>query len=261
MSSLRRVRALALAAACLLTAAAAQAEPRTTPVTVFAASSLTNALEDMGAAIEAAGGVRPRLSFASSSTLAKQIEAGAGADIFISADEAWMDYLEKRALVAKGTRRMLAANRLVLIVPADAAQTIEILADGKWITALPPGRIATGDPAHVPAGRYAREALETLGAWASAEPRLARADNVRNALLLVERGEAVAGIVYATDALVSKAVRVAAMFPATSHRPIAYPVAMMTGRIDEASQAVFDFLSSDAARRILLRHGFSVPPP
>lgn len=253
---LATVAALAILAAwAMLTclAAPARAEPR--PATVFAAASLTDALEAVAQAYVLAGGTRPRLSFAASSTLARQIEAGAGAQIFISADEAWMDYLATRGLLAPGTRRPLAGNRLVLVVPAAAAMALD-LTNSDWLDRLPKGRIVTGDPAHVPVGRYARQALTALGVWPAVEPRLARADSVRAALVLVERGEAAAGIVYATDVAASRQVAVAATFPETAHEPIVYPIALLAGAEGGEGRRLYDFLVSPATLAILAKQGF-----
>ena len=225
-------------------------------VTVFAAASLTNALQAAADAFTEKTGIRTKLSFASSSTLAKQIEAGAGAQLFLSADEGWMDYVQKRDLLAPDTRRSLLGNGLVLVVPSDKPLEIRITADQSWLKQLTEGRIAVGDPAHVPAGKYAKQALTHLGVWEAAARRLARADNVRNALVLVERGEAVAGIVYSTDAAISKGVTIAARFPETTHKPITYPIALMRGHETGASRAFYDFLQTDAARSIFLGYGF-----
>jgi len=233
--------------------AAAQSRPE---VTVFAAASLTNALQEIADAFGTQSGARVKLSFAASSALAKQIEAGAKVQIFVSADEAWMDHVEKIGLVAPGTRRALAGNRLVLVVPATAAIALDPAAAG-WLARLPPGRIATADPAHVPVGRYARQALTRLGAWGEAEGRLARAENVRSALVLVERGEAVAGIVYATDAAASKQVTVAATFPETAHDAIVYPMALLRGEEQGVARKLYDFLTSGDAKAVLHKHGFS----
>lgn len=227
-------------------------------ITVFAAASLTNALEEVATVYAEKNGTRPKLSFASSSILAKQIESGAGAQVYLSADEAWMDYLQTRDLLDADTRKSLLGNGLVLVVPSDKPFTVEITADGSWLKQLPEGRIAVGDPAHVPAGKYAKESLTKLGAWEAAEPRLARADNVRNALVLVERGEAVAGVVYSTDAAISKAVKVAGKFPEDSHKPISYPVALLRDQDKGEARMFYDFLMTPEARAIFVKYGFSV---
>lgn len=246
-----------LAAVMLLSTGGALAQ-QPGEITVFAAASLTNAMQDVADAARAKGGAKAILSFAASSTLAKQIEAGAAADVFVSADEPWMDYLEKRDLLAPGTRKSVLANSLVLVVPADKPVTVAIKAGEPWLGALAAGRIATGDPAHVPVGKYAETALKKLGVWGEVEPRLARADNVRNALVLVERGEAAAGIVYKTDALVSKGVVIAGRFPEDAHEPISYPVALLRGHDNAAARSFLEFLSSAEARAIFAKHGFDV---
>lgn len=227
-------------------------------ITVFAAASLTNALQDVADRFTGKTGTQVKLSFASSSTLAKQIESGAGAELFLSADEAWMDYLEKRNLLSADSRRPLLGNSLVLVIPAERTLSVEISSGGSWLKQLPEGRIATGDPAHVPVGKYAKQALTNVGAWDAVEPRLARADNVRNALVLVERGEAVAGIVYSTDAAISKNVRVAGAFPESSHAPISYPVALMKEQDKGEARVFYDFLLTPEARAIFEKYGFTV---
>jgi molybdate transport system substrate-binding protein len=230
------------------------------PVTVLAAASLTDAIEEIAAAYEAAGGGPVRRAFAASLTLAKQIAAGAPADVFVAADAASMDHLATRDRLVPGTRRPLLGNRLVLVVPATKPQTVEIAPGGDWLAQLPAGRIATGDPAHVPVGRYAQAALTRLGVWPAVEARLARAGDPRAALVLVARGEAAAGIVYATDARVTPAVHVAATFPADSHGPIVYPIAIVRGRDTPAARRVYDHLvGSERARATFTRHGFTLP--
>jgi molybdate transport system substrate-binding protein len=248
---------LALAAAVMLLSGPASAQTR--DVTVFAAASMTTALQEAGDVFAKSSGIKAKFSFAASSTLAKQIEAGAGAQVFISADEAWMDYLQKRGLIETASRKKLVGNRLVLVVSAARPFSVEIGAYRGWVGRLPAGRISTGDPAHVPVGRYAEEALKKLGAWAEVEPRLARADNVRNALVLVERGEAAAGIVFGTDAAVSKKVAVAGSFPETSHEPISYPVALLRGQAQGEALQFYEFLLGADAKSIFVKNGFSVP--
>lgn len=248
------MRRLLLFALLLLLPAAARADG----LTVFAAASLTDALRDVAALWQKAGHEPLHLSFAASSTLARQIEQGAPADLFASADERWMDDLARHGLIAAGTRRDLLGNALVLVMPADHARTVAI-ARGFDLAALlgRGGRLAVADPAHVPAGLYAAEALRRLGLWASVANRLAPAEDVRAALLLVERGEAPAGIVYATDAAVAPGVAVAGTFPADSHAPIRYPFAL-TRRGDTAQgRALLAFLESRAARAVFVRRGFT----
>lgn len=242
-----------IALAALATPAHAQRE-----VTAFAAASLTNALQEIASDFTAGTGIRVKLSFAASSTLARQIESGAGAQIFFSADEAWMDYLDKRGLIDAASRRSFLGNRLAVVVPADRPLKLEISSDRTWLAQLPPGRIATGDPAHVPVGRYAEQALKALGVWGDVAARLARADNVRNALVLVERGEAAAGIVYGTDAEASKKVAIAGLIPETAHAPITYPVALTKGHGQGDARALLEVLVGPAARSIYAKHGFAV---
>ena len=230
------------------------------PMTIFAAASLTDALRDLGAQWAARGNAAPRLTFAASSALARQIEQGAPADLFMSADEPWANYLQERNLLVNATRSSPLGNALVLISPANAARPFT-LARGTDLAALlgPNGRIATGDPSHVPVGRYAQAALTWMGQWEALSPRLARADNVRSALLLVERGEAPCGIVYATDAAASQAVRVVGSFPAESHPPVTYPFAL-TRRAEGNAQAraLLAFLTGPEATPTWQRLGFSL---
>lgn len=228
---------------------------RAQPVTVMAASSLTDAMRQLGQEWAARGNPAPRFAFAASSALARQIEQGAPAEIFISADEPWMDYLQTRDLVQSGTRTSPLGNRLVLIAPSGAPD-VDLADMPDRLGAQ--GRLAVGDPASVPAGQYARSALTALGLWDRVVPRLARAENVRAALLLVERGEAPFGIVYATDAIASKAVRVVATFPDSSHPPISYPFALLRGADRPGVRALFAFLTGPEAAPVYRTFGFSV---
>jgi molybdate transport system substrate-binding protein len=200
-----------------------------------------------------------KFSFAASSALARQIEQGAPAAIFVSADEQWMDYLQQRQLLAPATRRSLLGNRLVLVVPANNPIDVDLKPNFDFAAVLGgEGRWVTGDPSSVPVGRYARDALTKLGAWAFAQTRLVRAENVRVALAFVERGEAAAGIVYETDAVISRRVRVAGVFPADSHAPISYPAAVIAKNDSAAARAFLQFLASNEARDVFRRYGFSV---
>lgn len=254
-------RSLIAALATPLLPAWAQGVP-----TVFAAASLTDALRALGQEWAARGHPMPRLSFAASSALARQIEQGAPADLFISADEAWATYLQARNLLVDATRVSPLGNSLVLVAPADDRRPEIPLARG---TALLPllgatGRIATGDPAHVPVGRYAQAALTWMGQWQAVAPRLARADNVRAALLLVERGEAPLGIVYATDAAASRGanggVRIVGTFPAGSHEAITYPFALTRRAVGNApARALLAFLAGPEAAPGWQRFGFTRP--
>jgi molybdate transport system substrate-binding protein len=262
----RRRHLLALAAALLPAAALAQPRPAAAPVTVFAAASLQDALRDLGRQWqERRGGPQaaaPRFSFAASSALARQIEQGAPADLFLSADEAWMDTLQQRGLILPETRVSPLGNALVLVAPAQPVVSPVVLQRGADLRDLlgPNGRIATGDPAHVPAGRYAEAALRWMGEWDALAPRLARADNVRAALLLVERGEAPLGVVYSTDAQASPGVRVLGTFPAESHPPISYPFALTRRAAGNGeARALLDFLAGAEAAPVWRRFGFALP--
>jgi molybdate transport system substrate-binding protein len=227
-------------------------------LTVFAAASLTDAMNDAATAWVAHGHAKPRLSYGSSSTLARQIEQGAGVNLFASADLQWMDYLASRNLIVPETRKNLLSNALVLVVPANHPRKVDIK-PGFDLAALlgADGRLATGDPAHVPVGIYAEQALKKLGVWSVAEPHLASAENVRAALLLVERGEAPVGIVYATDAAASPGVVVAGIFPEDSHDRIIYPFAVPRGGDTPEARALLTFLSGPEARAIFAKRGFT----
>lgn len=256
--SIPRVRVRACLAAFLLVVAAPFAAAQEV-VTVLAAASLTNAYEAIGKAYRTKTGATVRFSFAASSTLARQIEAGAPASLFASADTQWMDWAEKRGLIVPDSRRTVLGNTLVLVTAADRDLRVD-LRPGFDLAALlgPSGRLATGDPAHVPVGRYAEEALRKLGVWATAERRLVRADSVRAALALVERREAPLGIVYATDAAIAPKVRVAATFPAETHAPIVYPVAVVARGDTPAARRFHEFLATDEATTIARSFGFAV---
>jgi molybdate transport system substrate-binding protein len=234
------------------------AAARAQHVTVYAAASLTDALNEIGGLWVTRGNPAPKFSFAASSTLARQIENGAPAEIFVSADEDWMDYLATRRLIVKETRTSRLSNRLVLVAPADRAQRIDVKPGFDLAGLLGKGRLATGDPASVPVGRYAQAALISLGVWAIAEPRLARAENVRAALALVERGEAPLGIVYATDAAMARGVRVVAAFPPGSHPPVSYPFALVAGRDTPPARALLAFVVGGEARAVYEKFGFVV---
>ena len=228
-------------------------------VTVFAAASLTDALNAIDAAYTAKTGAQVFVSLASSSTLAKQIEAGAPAQVFISADTKWMDYLAQKGLIA--TQAVLLGNALALIAPADAPIAPQSIDSGfNWTNFLGDnGRLAVGDPDHVPAGIYAREALQHLRAWKTLEPRLARAEDVRGALTLVERGDAPLGIVYVTDARVSTKVKIVGVFAESSHAPIVYPAGVVKGADTPAVENYYGFLRGTQARAIFARYGFATP--
>jgi molybdate transport system substrate-binding protein len=225
---------------------------------VFAAASMKTALDAVAAAWQAQAGKTVSIAYASSATLAKQIEQGAPADIFISADLKWMDYLEKVKLIRAGTHQNLFGNQLVLIEPSGADSKLEIAKGFDLAGAAGDGKIAVCMIDTCPAGIYAKEALESLGVFASIEPKLAQADNVRNALNLVSRGEAKFGIVYATDAKADPNVKVVGTFPATSHSPIAYPVALVAASANPDAAFFLAYLTSQAATKIFLEQGFEI---
>ena len=250
---------LALCLVCLSVGSAAvpAAEPQQPQILLFAAASLTDAMQAIAAAYEKTAHVTVKSSFDSSSVLARQIEAGAKADVFFSADTAWMDYLASRNLIQAASRTNVLGNRLVLIAAAQSAAQLKIAPHFPLAAALGDGRLATGDPDSVPVGRYARAALTALGVWDEIAPRLARAENVRVALLYVDRGEAPLGIVYASDALADKRVRVVDTFPASTHEPIVYPIALTASARGEAAGFVA-YLRGPQGRDIFVRHGFTV---
>jgi molybdate transport system substrate-binding protein len=253
----QRMRVLAIAMLPMVIAftPAHAADKQQPALLVFAAASLTNVLGELSTSFEKQAGVRVKLSFAASSVLARQVEAGGHADVFISADQEWMDYLQARNLIEKASRRNLVGNQLVLIAPADSKLDLKIAPGFKLIEALGKGRLSTGDPDTVPVGRYARSALMTLGVWDDVADRLVRADNVRSAMMFVARGEAPLGIVYTTDALLDSKVRVIDTFPENTHAPITYPVAALKGA-KIRSAAYLEFLGSDAARETWKKSGF-----
>jgi molybdate transport system substrate-binding protein len=227
------------------------------PILVFAAASLTDALQELSANYRKTAQVEVRLSFDASSSMAREIEAGARADVFFPADTDWMDYLQKRNLIQVATRRNLLGNSLVLIAPAHSRIRLKIAPHLPLAAALGDGRLATGDPDSVPVGRYARSALKNLGVWDQIAGRIARAENVRVALLYVARGEAPLGIVYGSDASIDKRVRVVDTFPPETHEPIVYPAAL-TRSSQPAAAAFLDYLGSPAAEQVFLKYGFTV---
>jgi molybdate transport system substrate-binding protein len=246
-----RIFALALVLPLLAACGAGEEELRNRegrgPV-VLAAASLQEALSEVANAWAAQGHSAPVLAFAGTSALARQVEQGAPANLFISADEEWMDTLEDKGLLRSGSRTDLLSNRLVLIAPLGS--------EAAGLADLGDGRLALADPDAVPAGRYARAALEHLGEWPHVSARLAPAENVRAALALVERGEVALGVVYATDAQASAKVRVVETFPAESHPPIRYPAAILAESSHPDTAALLAFLASPEAARIFARHGF-----
>lgn len=244
---------LALGIASPLSLAHAQDEP----IIVFAAASLKNALDEVNAAFTKATGIKTVASYAASSALMKQIENGAPADVFASADLDWVDYGSQKKLIKDDTRVNLLGNRLVLIAPKDSKIGNVTIAPGFDLAKLAgDGRIVTADVRAVPVGKYAKAALEKLGAWAAAEPKFAMTENVRAALTLVARGEAPLGIVYETDAKVEPNVKIVGAFPADSHPPIVYPVALTVNAKPEAARYLA-FLRSGAAKAVFETYGFT----
>lgn len=226
-------------------------------VTMFAAASLTNALQDIGAQYKQEKQVDVVLSFASSSTLARQIEAGAPADLYMSADQSWMDYVQKNNSIDVQSRKTLLSNSLVVIVPKDSSQMpLAINEHTDWDSLLQGGRLAVGDPQHVPVGIYAKQALEKLGAWNKIESKLAPTQDVRSGLVLVERSEVSAGIVYSSDALVSPGVKVVGSFPPETYPKVEYPLAIVAGHDNPVVRAFYDYLQGPQAAAIFKQYGF-----
>jgi molybdate transport system substrate-binding protein len=252
----RRGFSLGMAAAVLcLSMSPAGATDAPKPVLVFAASSLTNVVDELGQTFTAKSGIPIKSSYAASSVLAKQIEAGAPADVFFSADTDWVDYVEQRKLLKPGSRHDVVANRLVLIAPADSQVQIKIAPHFNLAGALGEGKLATGDPDSVPVGKYAKAALEKLGVWEPVSSHIVRAENVRAALAFVARGEAALGIVYETDAKAESRVKVVGVFPEDSHPPITYPIALTAGAGPDAAKFVA-FVTSAAGSKIFRKYGF-----
>lgn len=230
------------------------------PLTVYAAASMQDALKAVGEAFARRGGPRVGFSFAASSVLARQIEQGARADVFVSADLAWMDYLAERRLISPRTRRDIASARLVLVAQKASTMNLPIRRGFPIVQALGSGRLALADPTSAPAGRYARAALTSLGVWRAVEPRLARTDNVRAALAFVARGEAPLGIVYDTDARAEPGVRIVGAFPASSHPRIVYPAAVVaSSRQAQAAASLVGFMAGLDGAAMLRRFGFGPP--
>jgi molybdate transport system substrate-binding protein len=251
--SLARTLAL-FALVCLAACGPKASAPR--PLVVLAAASLQEALNAEADAWAAQGHPRPTLSFAASSALARQVESGAPADLFLSADEKWMDTVEKDGALKAGSRRDLLTNSIVLIAPKASVATVDLTDAASFYAALGTGRLAMAEPDSVPAGKYGKAALQHLKLWNKLASKVARADNVRAALALVESGEAPLGIVYATDAAASKSVRVLATFPQDSHPPIRYPVAVLATSKNAHAGDFEHFLASDQGQAIFAQHGF-----
>ncbi len=245
--------ALALIAVLLAPAVWAQARP---DVTIFAAASLRDALDELAREYERQGRARAAVSYAGSPHLARQIEKGTPADIFISADGDWMDYLAVRGLIRIETRTNLLSNRLVLVAPSGSQATLKIEPRFPLAALLGDQRLAMADPDSVPAGKYGKAALEALGVWQEVAPKVARAENVRAALRLVAHAEAPLGVVYRTDALAERRVRTVGEFPLSVHPPIVYPAAIVAGSRSKLAYEYLRYLRSHAAQDVWRRHGF-----
>ena len=261
LAALRNLLGTGLLILCTLALPVRAADAPDQELLVFAAASLTNALDEIGAAFTQKTQQHVKFSYAASSALARQLEAGSRADVFMSADLEWMDYVQARNLIDRSTRRNVLINRLVLVAPADSKIDLKIAPGFALGAALGSnGRLATGDPDSVPVGKYARSALTSLGVWNDVADRLVRADNVRSALAFIARGETPLGIVYETDAKVEKRVRIVDFFPEDSHPPIVYPVAA-TAQPRPAARQFVDFLQTAPAQDIFKKNGFQTAPP
>lgn len=227
-------------------------------VTIFAAASMKNALDAANAEWQKESSKGTTVSYAASSTLAKQIEAGAPADVFISADLAWMDYVAKKNLIQPATRSNLLGNRIVLVAPKDKADQVEIKEGFDLSSLVGDGKLAMGEVSSVPAGKYGKAALEKLGAWPAVEGKIAGAESVRAALALVSRGEASYGIVYQTDAAADAGVAIVGTFPESSHPPIIYPIALLSESKNADAAVYLDFLKSPKAAPFFEAEGFSI---
>ena len=227
-------------------------------LTVFAAASLKEALDEQARQFETATRNKVIVAYGASSALAKQIEAAAPADLFVSADPDWMDYIAQRSLLAPGTRSNLLRNTLVLVAPASSKATLKIAPNFGLAAALRTEKLAMANPDSVPAGKYGKSALEKLGVWTSVERQVARAENVRAALALVSRGEAPFGIVYSTDALADKRVKIVDTFPPDSYPPIVYPAAVIASSKSAAARSLLDYLRSAPARAVWEKYGFGL---
>ncbi len=256
-----RGRMLALAAVAALAWSVPQqasAQSQSGDLIVFAAASLKNALDGITAQWKKETGKSAKISYAASPALAKQIESGAPAQVFISADIAWMDYVEKKNLVKAGTRSNLLGNRIVLIAPKDKAKAVDIKPGFDIAKVIGDGRLTVANVASVPAGRYGKASLEKLGVWDKVSGKLAQAENVRAALLLVSRGEAPAGIVYQTDAASDRGVTIIGTFPESTHPPIIYPAALLAGATHPDAAAFLAYIKSSKAKPLFEAQGFSV---
>lgn len=259
MSTRRTILGCAAALVIGTASFAGTAQAQGKELVVFAAASLKNALDEASAKwVKASGKPAPKISYAASSALARQLEQGAPADLFLSADLDWMDYAEKKGLIRSDSRVSLLANRIVLIAPAESKASATLAQGVDLTAALDGGRLAMANVDSVPAGKYGKAALETLGGWDKVKDRIAQADNVRATLLLVSRGEAPLGIVYATDAAADPKVKVIATFPEGSHPPIVYPVAVTKDSANADAAAFLAFLRGGEARASFEKQGFTV---
>lgn len=237
----------------ILFSASAQSEQ----ITIFAAASLTNAISEISEEYQQQYNDKIITSFAASSVLARQIEKGAPVDIYISADQQWMDFLQEKQLIENKTRKTILGNTLVVVTFQGSNQTdFDITKNTDWISLLKKDRLAMGDPEHVPIGIYAKEALINLGTWGQVEDKLARTDNVRSTLLLVERQEVPLGVVFKSDSVVSDKVRIVATFPASSHKAVEYPLAIVKEHNTPAVMSFYNFLQGDKAKAIFNKYGF-----
>jgi len=255
----RTMLGLGLAFAMSMAPAFDAAQAQTKDLVIFAAASMKNALDEAAANwVKESGRPAPKISYAASNTLAKQIENGAPADLFVSADLDWMDYVAGKNLIKPDTRVSLLANRIVLVAGKDSTAKLDLKPGADVAAALGSDRLAMGNVDSVPAGKYGKAALEKLGAWDKVKDKIAQADNVRAALLLVSRGEAPLGIVYRTDAHADPGVVIVDTFPETTHAPIVYPAAL-TSTASASAQKILDFLKSDQARKVFDAEGFTAP--
>lgn len=253
-----RTLLLGLVALFLFLASPVETRAQTAPPVIFAAASLKTALDEIAADWKKETGKTVTISYAASSALARQVEQGAPAEIFMSADLDWMDWLQQRNLIKPDTRQTLLGNTLVLVAPLNAKRTIKIAQGFDLGAALGDGRLSVGEVKSVPAGKYAKDALEKLGMWAGVENKLAQSDNVRAALSLVARGEAPFGIVYSTDAKAEPKVEVVDTFPTSSHPPILYPVALTATSTNPDAAAFLAYLRSASASKRFVEQGFSI---
>ena len=261
MMTRRSWLALLVAAGLTSGVGAAPAVAQSHDVLVFAAASLKNALDEVAAQWQRESGKKVAISYAASNTLIKQIEQGAPVDIFISADLDWMDYGQQKGLIKPDTRVNLLGNRIVLIAPKDSTVSVNVQPGFDLAALLKGGRLAMGNVDAVPAGKYGKAALEKLGAWDGVKDKIAQAESVRAALVLVSRGEAPLGIVYQTDAASDPGVKIVGVFPENAHPPIIYPIALTKDSANADAQAFLNYIKSPAARPAFERQGFTVLAP